>query len=332
MSYLALTLKNYGEPATALELVELPSEKPKNSEAIVSMDAVGMHIADGLFVRGKEMITRAMPCIPGFEGVGTVSKIGTGVKNLKEGDKVLLPMGTGSMRQELKIHASQLTKVSKPYAPDEQLALITVNGFTAYFLLKDYRKLKQNDWIIQNAANSNVGRYLIALAKQEGIKTINIVRRKEVARELKKIGGTEVIISSDEFPSKYLSKFLKRKIMLGIDAVAGDATENLAICLADGSLLVNYGTVTKRPCHISFWTMFRKDISLTGMSTLNGFKTRSNKRLIEIHKHLAKLANQKLLQAKIAKKYSFEDYLLAYDHIDKTGSERDGKVVLLPNH
>jgi len=332
MSYLALTLKNYGEPATALELVELPSEKPKNSEAIVSMDAVGMHIADGLFVRGKEMITRAMPCIPGFEGVGTVSKIGTGVKNLKEGDKVLLPMGTGSMRQELKIHASQLTKVPKPYAPDEQLALITVNGFTAYFLLKDYRKLKQNDWIIQNAANSNVGRYLIALAKQEGIKTINIVRRKEVARELKKIGGTEVIISSDEFPSKYLSKFLKRKIMLGIDAVAGDATENLAICLADGSLLVNYGTVTKRPCHISFWTMFRKDISLTGMSTLNGFKTRSNKRLIEIHKHLAKLANQKLLQAKIAKKYSLEDYLLAYDHIDKTGSERDGKVVLLPNH
>ena len=332
MSYLALTLKNFGEPATALELVELPSEKPKNSEAIVSMDAVGMHIADGLFVRGREMITRTMPCVPGFEGVGTVSKIGTGVKNLKEGDKVLLPMGTGSMRQELKIHASQLTKVPKPYAPDEQLALITVNGFTAYFLLKDYRKLKQNDWIIQNAANSNVGRYLIALAKQEGIKTINIVRRKEVARELKKIGGTEVIISSDEFPSKYLSKFLKRKIMLGIDAVAGDATENLAICLADGSLLVNYGTVTKRPCHISFWTMFRKDISLTGMSTLNGFKTRSNKRLIEIHKHLAKLANQKLLQAKIAKKYSLEDYLLAYDHIDKTGSERDGKVVLLPNH
>lgn len=332
MSYLALTLKNFGEPATALELVELPSEEPKHSEAIVSMDAVGMHIADGLFVRGREMITRTMPCVPGFEGVGTVSKIGTGVKNLKEGDKVLLPMGTGSMRQELKIHASQLTKVSKPYAPDEQLALITVNGFTAYFLLKDYRKLKQNDWIIQNAANSNVGRYLIALAKQEGIKTINIVRRKEVARELKKIGGTEVIISSDEFPSTYLSKFLKRKIMLGIDAVAGDATENLALCLTDGSLLVNYGTVTKRPCHISFWTMFRKDISLTGMSTLNGFKKRSKKRSIEIHKHLAKLANQKLLQAKIAKKYSFEDYLLAYDHIDKTGSERDGKVVLLPNH
>ena len=332
MSYLALMLKNFGEPVTALKLVELPSEEPKNSEAIVSMDAVGMHIADGLFVRGREMITRKMPCVPGFEGVGTVSKIGKGVQNLKEGDKVLLPMGTGSMRQELKIHASQLTKVPKPYALDEQLALITVNGFTAYFLLKDYRKLKKNDWIIQNAANSNVGRYLIALAKKEGIKTINLVRRKEVGRELNKIGGSEVIVSSDEFPSKYLSKILKREIMLGIDAVAGDATEHLAICLGDGSLLVNYGTVTKRPCHISFWTMFRKDISLTGMSTLNGFKTRSKKRSIEIHKNLAKLANQKLLQAKIAKKYSFEDYLLAYDHIDKTGSERDGKVILLPNH
>ena len=197
MSYLALTLKNFGEPATALELVELPSEEPKNSEAIISMDAVGMHIADGLFVRGREMITRTMPCVPGFEGVGTVSKIGTGVKNLKEGDKVLLPMGTGSMRQELKIHASQLTKVPKPYAPDEQLALITVNGFTAYFLLKDYRKLKQNDWIIQNAANSNVGRYLIALAKQKGIKTINIVRRKVELKCPTENIPTELIVDLD---------------------------------------------------------------------------------------------------------------------------------------
>ena len=331
MSYLALMLKEFGEPETALELVELPSEEPKNNETIVSVDAVGMHIADGLFVRGREMITRTMPCVPGFEGVGTVSKIGKSVKNLKEGDKVLLPMGTGSMRQELKILSSQLTKVPKPYAPDEQLALITVNGFTAYFLLEDYGQLKKNDWIIQNAANSNVGRYLIALAKQKGIKTINIVRRKEVAKELRKLGGTEVIINTGQLPSKYVSKFIKRNIKLGIDAVAGDATENLAMCLTDGSLLVNYGTVTKKPCHISFWTMFRKDISLTGMSTLNGFKKRSKKRSIEIHKNLAKLANQKLLQAKIAKQYSFKDYLKAYNHIDKTGNSRDGKVVLLPN-
>ena len=67
------------------------------------------------------------------------------------------------------------------------------------------------------------------------------------------------------------------------------------------------------------------------MSTLNGFETRTEERVKEIHQNLALLANQSLLQTKIAAKYGIEDYLKAYNHIDRTGIERDGKIVLLPN-
>ncbi len=331
MGYLALNLKKYGPPVESLELMEMPFEEPKNSEVVVSIDAVGMHIADGLAVRGEEAL-KPLASTPGFEGVGTVKKVGKKVSILKEGDKVLLPMGTGSMRQELKIKAQELTKVKKPYASDEQLSLITVNGFTAYFLLKDFVSLKKGDWLIQNAANSNVGRYLIALAKIQGIRTYNIVRRKEVMSDLKKLGATKLIMESELTDSVCLNKILKKNIKLGIDAVAGDATENLAKSLADKGLLINYGTVTKQPCHITFWTLFRKDIKLFGMSTLNGFDKRTKKRVKEIHQELASLVNQKLLQTKIASTYSLEDYLSAYEHIDKSGNERDGKIVLLPNH
>ena len=68
------------------------------------------------------------------------------------------------------------------------------------------------------------------------------------------------------------------------------------------------------------------------MSTLNGFETRTKKRVKDIHQNLAVMANQSLLQTKIAATYGIEDYLKAYDHIDRTGAERDGKVVLLPNN
>jgi len=90
--------------------------------------------------------------------------------------------------------------------------------------------------------------------------------------------------------------------------------------------------VTKQPCHITFWTLFRKDIKLCGMSTLNGFDKRTKKRVKEIHQELALLVNKKSLQTKIAATYSIENYLSAYKHIDKSGNERDGKIVLLPNH
>ena len=331
MSYLALKLTRYGPPETSLQLVECEEETPGSEEAIVHVDAVGMHIADSLTARGTEKLKEA-PCIPGFEGVGTVKSLGSEVKELKEGDKVLLPMGTGAMTQQIRLPSSILTRVPEPYAPDEQLALITVNGFTAYFLLRDYLELNKGDWVIQNAANSNVGRYLIALAKEEGIKTLNIVRRKSLYDELIELGATEVILDSEHGDEKTLENIRSKNIKLGIDAVAGPATEQLAKSIIDGGLIVNYGTVTKEMCHISFWSLFRKKITLRGMSTLNGFETRTEERVKEIHQNLAVMANQSLLQTKIAATYGIEEYLKAYDHIDKTGIERDGKVVLLPNN
>jgi hypothetical protein len=95
---------------------------------------------------------------------------------------------------------------------------------------------------------------------------------------------------------------------------------------------VNYGTVTKEMCHISFWSLFRKKITLRGMSTLKGFEVRTKERVKEKHQNLAIMANQSRLQKKIAATYGIEEYLKANDHIDRTGTERDGKVVLLPNN
>ena len=330
MNYLSLKLTHYGPPEESLKLIECPEESPGPEEAIVHIDAVGMHIADSLTARGTEKL-KPVPCIPGFEGVGSVKKVGAKVVGLKEGDKVLLPMGTGAMTQQLKITASSLTQVPEPCAPDEQLALITVNGFTAYFLLRDYLPLKEGDWVIQNAANSNVGRYLIALAKREGFRTLNIVRRKSLIPELIELGATEVILDSEHMNKETLEKIHSKNIKLGIDAVAGEATEKLANSISEEGLIVNYGTVTKEMCHISFWSLFRKKITLRGMSTLNGFESRTEERVKEIHQNLTVLANQSLLQTKIAAKYGIEDYLKAYNHIDRTGTERDGKIVLLPN-
>ena len=146
------------------------------------------------------------------------------------------------------------------------------------------------------------------------------------------MGATEVILDCEHEDEKMLENILSKNIKLGIDAVAGPATERLAKSIANEGLIINYGTVTKEMCQISFWSLFRKKITLKGMSTLSGFETRTEARVKEIHKNLALMANQSLLQTKIAATYGLKDYLKAYNHIDRTGTERDGKVVLLPNN
>ena len=52
--------------------------------------------------------------------------------------------------------------------------------------------------MIQNVANSAVGRLLIVLAKQRGLRTVNVVRRAELAGELKALGADVVIVDGDD--------------------------------------------------------------------------------------------------------------------------------------
>ena len=49
-------------------------------------------------------------------------------------------------------------------------------------------KVPQGRYLLQNAANSILGKELISAAHRKGVKTINVVRRKEVVQELQQLG------------------------------------------------------------------------------------------------------------------------------------------------
>lgn len=46
----------------------------------------------------------------------------------------------------------------------------------------------KGEWLLQTAAGSVLGRQVIQLAKHYGVKTINVVRRKDAVAELKELG------------------------------------------------------------------------------------------------------------------------------------------------
>ena len=60
--------------------------------------------------------------------------------------------------------------------PKAYAATLSINPATAYRLLHDFGNLKPGDYIIQNAANSMVGKAVIQIARELGINTINIIR------------------------------------------------------------------------------------------------------------------------------------------------------------
>ena len=81
----AIQVKQVGGPE-AMELVELPVPQPKANEAVVKVAASGVNFVDVYFREGR--YKAPLPLVPGQEGAGTVTAVGTDVKSVKVGDRV----------------------------------------------------------------------------------------------------------------------------------------------------------------------------------------------------------------------------------------------------
>ncbi len=319
-----------GEPADVVRLEEVELGDPGPGEVIARTEASAMHIADIKLVQGIDALRRPLPVTPGFEGVGHVVATGPDA-GYEVGDRVFLPLGCGTFSELVRVHRNDLGMRRAPAGDAEQLVLSNINGATAWTLLQDFVELKQGEWVLQDAANSNVGRYLIVLASKWGFRTVNLVRREEVRGELMDLGADAVILDGPDLPERIREATGGAEIRLGIDAIAGEAVMRMANCLADGGLIVSYGTLTDTPCQIDFWQMFMHDIRLCGMSTVRCLSTRSEEEIDRVQNEIAQMAADGRLSAKIAARYSLDQWQEAFAHAARTGSGRDGKIIVRPN-
>src|SRR5258706_4910075 len=125
--------------------------------------------------------------------------------------------------------------------------MLTINPPTASLLLSGYVDLSRGDFVVQNAANSGVGRWVIAFGKARGLRTVNIVRRAELVPDLQAAGGDVVVVDGPEVTQEIKKAVGSGRILLALDGVSGPATGVLASVLAPGGTLVAYATMSGSP-------------------------------------------------------------------------------------
>ncbi|RMD82368.1 MAG: zinc-dependent alcohol dehydrogenase, partial [Chloroflexi bacterium] len=74
-----------------LQIEEVPKPEPGFGEIVVKIEASGLCHTDIHAAHGDWLVKPKLPFIPGHEGVGIVESVGTGVTNVKEGDRVAIP-------------------------------------------------------------------------------------------------------------------------------------------------------------------------------------------------------------------------------------------------
>jgi propanol-preferring alcohol dehydrogenase len=84
----AAVVEKFGRP---LEFVELGVPSPGTNQILVKTEACGVCHTDLHAARGDWPVKPTLPFIPGHEAIGLVTAVGSGVPDVKEGDRVGVP-------------------------------------------------------------------------------------------------------------------------------------------------------------------------------------------------------------------------------------------------
>ena len=317
----------YGAPEEGAHCVDAPDVGgPGPGEIVFDVLAFPINPADVSFCRGNYRLRPPLPATPGAEGVGRVVAVGQGVASVKLGDLVI-NMQRENWAQRRRVRGEDAIPI--PSDLDlAQAAMLRINPATALLLLDDHVALARGDWVIQNVANSAVGRHVIVLAKARGVRTVNVVRRDDVAAELRDLGANVVLRDGPDLAERAHDAVGGAPIRLGIDAVSGDACRRIADCVADGGVVVSYGSMSGQDPAVSRAALTR-GVGLTAFGLSDGLAKRTTAQVRELYADLAAKIRDGVLKAPVDAFYPIEEIRSALVRAQQGG--RNGKVLVLPN-
>ncbi len=314
-------------PNEFIDAVDFEIAPLTSGQVLIQVLAAPINPSDVLTLTGLYGQLPPLPAIGGNEGVGKVVQLGPDVSSPAVGQTVLLPVGSGTWATHIVAEAKRLMPLPNDADP-QQLAMMTVNPPTASLMLSEFVDLAPGEWVIQNAANSGVGAYLIQLAKIRGLKTVNIVRRESAVAGVQAMGGDVVLVDGSGLAKRVAAATGGAAIRLGIDAVGGKSTDNLAMCLTQGGTLVNYGMMSGEPCIVSPSSFVFRDITLRGFWLAFWFRNATPAQQMAVFGEVAQLIAAGKLHTPIQATYDVSEIKQAVAEAAK--GERDGKILIVP--
>lgn len=250
----AVVFESFGEPAEVLQPRDLPEPTPRRGEVRVRMLASPVNPSDLMTVRGVYGQRPTLPATPGYEGVGIVESSGGGfLGRALVGRRVaVLNKAGGNWAEKAVVPANQCVPLPADL-PVEQAAMFFVNPVTAYVMTRKVLAVPRGEYLLQGAAGSSLGKMVIRLAKHEGFRTLNIVRRPEQAEELKALGADEVLVydGDRDDPQSLVDQVERatrgRMARYAIDPVGGRTGTAMIRSLGDGGRLLAFGTLSPEP-------------------------------------------------------------------------------------
>jgi len=323
-----IDLSEYGVPEHVVHCVEVPDVgAPGPGEVVFDVLAFPINPADIGFCSGTYRLRPPLPATPGAECVGRVIAVGTGVVNVQPGDHVI-NLQRENWTQRRRVKGEDVIAIPKNI-PIRQAAMLRINPPTAQLLLSDVAALQPGDWVVQNVANSAVGRLIIRLGRARGLRTVNVVRRESLFAELHAMGADICIVDGPDLAARVAQAVGGAPVKLGIDAVCGEALARIASCVADGGAVVTYGAMSGGQPAIDRGDLMFRGITLSGFMLGRFLGRRSLGEIQAIFADLAVQMQDGKIDAPVAAVYPIEQIAEAVAHAQREA--KGGKILVAPN-
>lgn len=320
---LAITYAAAGDPAEVLAVTGIPDPPPPEPGHVqIKVRAFPIHPGD---LAGVNFLPPAPGerAVPGLEATGVVVAVGPGVSTPAVGTRVTVFPNPGSWAQRINVPAELAVTVPDSVS-DDIAAQMVCNPLTALLL---YRAAQQHfsvgfdGFVINNAANSSVGRLFTAGAQHHQIATISVVRSGARAQELAERYPNVPVISTDnpDWVEQVRTVADGRPIPVALDPVGGTIAADLMSLLSAGGTLITYGQIAQEniPLHAS--NLLGGEIGLRGLTIgrwLTG--TAPERRASDIASARA-LATSQPAEFDVAGAYSLDQITDAVRHVNRPG-------------
>jgi NADPH:quinone reductase-like Zn-dependent oxidoreductase len=215
--------------------------EPGKGEVRVRVEASGVSFAEVQMLRRRYPGQPRFPFVPGYDLVGVVSSVGPGVDGVRTGDRVAAMTRTGAWRTHVVVPASRVVPVPGSLDPGVAAA-VAMNGVTAWQMVHDVARVRPGQTVLVHGAAGGVGTLLVQLAVLAGARVLGTASaaKHDVVRAL----GAEPI----DYRAGPVAAAVRALAPAGVDAVfdhvGGRNLDDSYAVLADGGIVINYGSAS----------------------------------------------------------------------------------------
>ncbi len=257
----AIFLTQYGKNKDNFVLKEIDQPQLEKGEVLIKCEGFGLNYADVMARQGLYKGAPPLPCVLGYDVVGTVNKVADKENEHWIGKRVVGLTRFGGYAEYAKTKASAIAEIPSDWCISVATAIAT-QYCTAYYSSQYVTNLHPGDKVLIHAAAGGVGTALTQIAKSKGCEVYGLTSSDAKFDYLKSNGvDFPINLSKSSYHEQFRTLSGGKKADVIFNSIGGESIKEDFRILSVSGRLVNYGAASisgKKPNLFTLLGLLRK--------------------------------------------------------------------------